>query len=672
MTNQRPARRFLAVLILTVGFGSSLSAAEFHVSPTGKDSNPGTADKPFLTLEAARDAVRQAASGDGATVWLHEGRYFRAATFSLEQQDSGKPDKPIVYKAMPGAEVILDGGRLIEPTAFAKVQDTAILDRMLPEVRDKVFQLDLKALGITEYGEFGPRGFGRRGFPAPTELFINGEPMHIARWPNPGEPLIPLGEVLDKGSIARDGDKDNRPGVFRYETERAQRWTKAPELYITGYFAYGFAEDTVQVSRIDTENGTFTTVQPHIYGYGNGSQKSLWKWYAINLLEEIDLPGEYYLDRASGMLYLYPPCALDKARIQISLFDDLFVSMKDASHIRIENIILENGRGRGIKMAYCTGNVVAGCTIRNLGWGGISFSGTGNTILSCDLYNLGSTGISMSGGDRKTLTPGGNAVRNCDIHHLNRWSHNYCPCVAIGGVGNIIEHNHLHHCPGQAVTLSGNDHRIEYNRMGHVNGEMSDQGAIYMGRNPSQTGNLFRYNYFHHCATTHVGSYGNSGIFIDDGDSGQRIFGNVFYKTGSNGGCEVPWRAIQRVHQQRGRRLQENRQISALDSRALEEIPAGSRQAEEDASGCEHPGAALLDPLSEVGQDLRMALHPGKPCRGTQLLPLRRTIRSSSTARTRISAFATWPPSRAKVPGFEPIPFENIGLYADDYRQTVP
>jgi hypothetical protein len=34
------------------------TAATFTVSPRGNDANPGTADRPFATLERARDAVR--------------------------------------------------------------------------------------------------------------------------------------------------------------------------------------------------------------------------------------------------------------------------------------------------------------------------------------------------------------------------------------------------------------------------------------------------------------------------------------------------------------------------------------------------------------------------------------------------------------------------------------
>lgn len=162
------------------------------MSPSGDDTQPGTASQPFRTLEAARDAVRHAGAGAGATVWLHGGRYFRASTFTLTKEDSGEIVRKVVYRSSPGEEVIL-----------------------------------------------------------------------------------------------------------------------------------------------------------------------------------------------------------------------------------------ENGRSDGITMTGAEGNAVAGCTLRNLGGQAVAIRGEMNSVLSCDIYGMGGGGISVNGGDRRTLVPALNFVRNCDIHHLNRWYRNY-------------------------------------------------------------------------------------------------------------------------------------------------------------------------------------------------------------------------------------------------------
>lgn len=511
---------------------------EIFLSPGGDDSNRGTRAAPLRTLEAARDALRRVDEVRHIEVTLLEGRYFRSKSFVLDQRDSGRPGKTITYRAERGAAVIVDGGRLISGARCDKVNDPKLLERLPPASRGAVYALDLKSLGVDDYGQFGPRGFARPTLPAPVELFVNGRPLEIARWPNVGEPLIALGEVLDKGSVPRFGDMSNRGGVFRYETERALRWLDAPELHISGIFTWGFADDTIRIAAIDQAEGTFTTAEPHRYGFGNSNQKSLWKWHAVNLFEEIDIPGEYFIDRRSGVAYFRPfesDTSIEEATIQLSLLAETMIVMNDVSRVHWEGIVFENAREAAMRINGGEENRIAGCTFRNLGGMAVRMAGTAHSVVSCDIYDTGAGGIAMSGGNRKTLTPSTCFVRNCDISRVNRWYKTYRPCVSVSGVGNRIEHCDLHDCPGQAILVSGNDHLIEYNEMGRLVGEMSDQGAIYMGRNPSHGGNIFRYNFFHHTESTHVGGYGNSGIFFDDGDSGQYVYGNVFYRCGSNG-----------------------------------------------------------------------------------------------------------------------------------------
>lgn len=190
---------------------------------------------PFLTIEQARNAIRQYfqsnGNSSGATVVIHEGRYFRRNAFELSAVDSGTTDAPVIYRAAPDAKVIFDGGYILSPGDFDIVSDEEIRQRLLPEVRDKVLRVDLFSLGITDFGAFGPRGWLRSSLSAPMELSLDGIPQQVARWPNDG--TIPLGEVLDSGSIPSQGDDDNRPGVFRYNTERAERWVEAEDLFIS-------------------------------------------------------------------------------------------------------------------------------------------------------------------------------------------------------------------------------------------------------------------------------------------------------------------------------------------------------------------------------------------------------------------------------------------------------
>jgi hypothetical protein len=271
------------------------------------------------------------------------------------------------------------------------------------------------------------------------------------------------------------------------------------------------------------------------------------------------------------------------------------VAIENAENIMFEGITFEATRDSGIYIEGGKNNTIAGCTLKNIGNLAIQIGqgtkpfpygkhdgcgnkadgkpgepasrimgnwheniykytawnrngGTGHRILSCDIYDTGAGGVMLGGGDRKTLAPGNNMVKNCNIYRVNRWDRTYKAPVNVDGVGNSIVNNHLHHCPGSAVYLHGNDHVVEYNEMDHVLKDCSDMGAIYMGRDPSETGHSFCYNFFHNIKNYHKGGHGVQAIFFDDCSfGGARIIGNVFYKTGStnpikfNGGgnCEI-------------------------------------------------------------------------------------------------------------------------------------
>ncbi|MBC8443303.1 right-handed parallel beta-helix repeat-containing protein [PVC group bacterium] len=97
-------------------------------------------------------------------------------------------------------------------------------------------------------------------------------------------------------------------------------------------------------------------------------------------------------------------------------------------------------------------------------------------------------------------------------------------------MGNRLAHNLLHDAPHQAIGLGGNDHVIEYNVVHHVCMETDDCGAFYMGRNPSNRGTVIRYNFWHHIGSPR--GHGNNAVYFDDGDGGQTVIGNVFFRCG--------------------------------------------------------------------------------------------------------------------------------------------
>ncbi|NMA45874.1 MAG: hypothetical protein GX945_04865, partial [Lentisphaerae bacterium] len=74
--------------ICTLVLPLALPAADYHVAGTGSDANAGSADKPFATLAAARDAARQAPAGPHRIV-VHAGDYFLDEPLLLDARDNG-------------------------------------------------------------------------------------------------------------------------------------------------------------------------------------------------------------------------------------------------------------------------------------------------------------------------------------------------------------------------------------------------------------------------------------------------------------------------------------------------------------------------------------------------------------------------------------------------------
>ncbi len=161
---------------------------DWYVAPDGDDGNPGTQAEPFATLGAARAAVRDriATSGvpvGGLTVVLRGGRYPLEAPFELGAEDSGEAGSPVVYCGYLGEEARIVGGVELDPASFALVHEfDAVWDRLDPAAQGHVMRLNL-AMVTNEFGTLEPRGFGDDA-DAALELFVDGEPMQLARWPD--------------------------------------------------------------------------------------------------------------------------------------------------------------------------------------------------------------------------------------------------------------------------------------------------------------------------------------------------------------------------------------------------------------------------------------------------------------------------------------------------------
>ena len=510
-------------------------AAEVFVSPDGNDRNAGTRAAPAAGLLRARDLVREI-RGRGErgaiAVNVQAGEYVMTQALELSAEDSGTEQGPVVYRAVQPGKSVFSGGRRI--SGFKPVTDPAILARLPQEARGKVQCCDLRALGITDYGRLAVRGFSQPPAPPTVELFVNGKPMTLARWPNTG--FVGIRRLVAPGDM-----KAGIPSVFEYEDDRHLRWTKASDPWLFGYFNRLWADGTMAISRIDPETRTVVCQDAYHAGWtpnheGMNTHEGI-QYYVFNLLEEIDLPGEWYLDREAGILYLYPPVDLAGATVEIGMLSTPMVTMTNVTDVRLEGLRFDLGRYDGLALNHCCRALIAGCTVSRMAGNGIVVHG-GDTvgILSCDIHTIGRRASEVIGGDRETLKPGRHFVENCRIHDFGRIDRTYTPAVHLEGVGNRVAHNLMYDCPTSVINLSGNDHIIEFNDVRNAVRESDDQGAVDMFGNPTYRGIVFRYNRFTDIGRVGAGAmaHGQSAIRPDDAISGLLIYGNVFVR--SSGG----------------------------------------------------------------------------------------------------------------------------------------
>jgi N-acetyl-beta-hexosaminidase len=718
----------------------------FYVDISGNDANPGTKEKPVATPEAARDLVRQYKAVNGRhpgqiNVWVGKGQYDLDKSLVLNENDSGEPGSPIVWKAAEAGQVSITGGRSIAPEKFIAITDKKILKRLTVVAATKVMQVSLKDLGIRDFGQFRQFGHAIPVNPAPLELFFNHEAMKLARYPNAGD--IKIGKVADPGSVPRNRDYTGRGALFTYTDQRHTRWAGQKDIWLQGTFNYGFADDNVLVETIDTISKTVKLAMPSLYGVAGGQDYQ--QYVALNILDELDSPGEWYLDRSSGILYFWPPSDIKGSSIMVSVLEEPVICLEGVTNINFTGFIIEAGRGIGIYMERGNANLIAGCTVRNVGTTGIFMgqgarqtvpyithedyegvpvsryagslqahlykypawdrgAGTSNGILSCDIYNTGSGGIVLGGGDRIQLVPGNNYVENCKIHDYNRRNKFVWAGINVDGCGNRVSHCEIYNSDYQGIFVRGNDHLFEYNNVHHVTLNSNDTSPWYIGRDPSNRGNVVRYNYFHDCGNV---TRMTMGIYCDDSSTDVLVYGNVFYKMNtthgvlfSNTGRDLKminnivvepvaqtfvvsahyytWAANEAVPMLGENGLIRNRLLKTVN---ILKPPYSVRYPElvdylnpivegKEWEGMRSRGNLLMRNLIVGGPENPVRLMGGKYAQCDTVNNYRTTAdpgfvdygRQNFTLRPDAEIFN-------KIKGFEPVPFDKMGIFADEFRK---
>ena len=507
----------------------------------------------FPKAEIGAGEVREFGEDEAWVLYMYgrDGRYgWRERTDHLPIYPEGNPRailaerREILHEI--GGRAVHRGSVAVDRSLLRPVSDAAVRSRLDANVADKVLELDLSHFGIApkpaftkELISFSSHSDGELAR-LPPLLFADGRPMRISRWPNRG--WAEVDAIIGEGTYSRgaycdppqsEASKTKLP-VFRYSGDRPERWLNAPQVVLHGFWGYDWTDSYARAGKIDIAAKTIELAHNLEFGLkeGNPSRR---RWRAINLVEEIDEPGEYAVDQQAAKMYILPPEG-DVARYSISfnVSRPLF-QPSGLCDVEFRNIVFEESSGMAVVMENCTNVVFRNCTFRGLLREAVVM-GKGCrdcALVDCTVEDIGTHAIAVRCGDNATLERGDNAIEGCRISRCGRYPFVNVFAIELRGVGNSVRGCDISDLACGAIEASGNFMAVERNVISNVCCEVDDGGAYYQGRGPFLRGNEFRWNLW-----VDVGSkmgQGTCAVYFDDGDCGNLVAHDRFVRCGHPG-----------------------------------------------------------------------------------------------------------------------------------------
>lgn len=560
-----------------VQFGNAQAGTSFYVDPRGNDGGAGTKTQPFATIARARDAVRALKRKQGGklngpvTVFLRGGVYELSEPLTFTPEDSGSAQAPVTYAAYEQEQPVISGGRAITGWKPVNVNGKQLWAADLPDVRQ-----------------------GRWYF---RQLWVNGQRRYRAHAPNQGffhAASVP-GLAPRQARQPRQGRKKRRrmgqgQGLGQQKQSPGFSGGQDSLQYTsTDLRPYDNLEDVEIVVPVRWMESRF-----HVAGLDQQQQlvrfaeQSKWelidrsgvtRYFVENAMELLDSPGEWYLNRKTGVLYYWPVAGENLATAQV--IAPRLPQLVDIDGDPSSDRSVEYLNFRGLTFAYAEGWLPPGnigflqgatdvpgmihaegmhacsferCTLAhasNYGFD-LDLGCQQNRIVSSQFTDLG--GGAMLIGPRQHIKPQQARIREYSsqeetrdnqitdnvIRQVGQIFHSAGGIMILQSSGNLIAHNDISDLYDSAISVGftwgyqrsfAHHNVVEYNRIHNVGQHyLSDLAGIYtLGVQP---GTVIRNNVV---SDVYSFDYGAWGIYLDQGSSQIRVENNLAYRTSQGG-----------------------------------------------------------------------------------------------------------------------------------------
>ena len=315
---------------LLMVLANSAFATSYYISANGNDANSGTSPAQAWRTLARLDQVQYNLQ-PGDQVLLERGGVFRGV---IPIGSSGTSSSPLTYGAYgTGTKPVVAGSDVI--TGW------------------QPYQGNIWKATVSSPVQY---------------VFVNGDLMTLARYPNTGWLR------MDQGTATSLHDADlNQPNGY---------WEGTTAVIRGSYWSYNLGE----VTGHSNSTLTFPSILDSPGNY-------TWGYFLRNKLSELDAPGEWYHDAATGTLYLQAPNNVDPNTLSVEAsvreagaviaWHRKYVVIQDLTFRHYNEACIRNDGGMNITVSNCE---------LTRSYHGLRSYGWDNTYTNCSFSEIYATG----------------------------------------------------------------------------------------------------------------------------------------------------------------------------------------------------------------------------------------------------------------------------------------